>query len=158
MVNFIEDLASQNQASIQLSQSVFSLGNYLLLNKQLINSEFFTHTSKVGVVVLVVRPQGVIRACVSMFLNMLGIQIELYGHVLGPPRFLFNYEKIIFSCKIRPFFNSLIKKFVKGIKDRFKVHFWCGDARFHTQNVLFTSKASFHMFRAAKTSRKVLFS
>ena len=52
----------------------------------------------------------------SMFINMQGIRIKSYGHVLGPPRFLFNSEKNIFSCIIRPFSNGLIKKFVKGIK------------------------------------------
>ena len=50
-----------------------------------------------------------------MYMNMLDIIIESYGHVLGPPKFLFNSEKIIFSLKIRPFFNGLIKKIVKGI-------------------------------------------
>ena len=74
------------------------------------NLEFFTHTSKIGVVILVVRPWEVIRASVSMFLNMLGIQIDSYGNVLGPPRVSSDSEKIISSRKIRPFFNGLIKK------------------------------------------------
>ena len=101
-----------------------------MFNKRLIISEFFTHTSKVGVVVLVVRPWEVIRAYVLVFINMLGIRIESYRHVLGPPRFLFSSEENIFSRKIRPFFNGLIKTIVKGIKDGSRVHFWLGDARF----------------------------
>ena len=58
----------------------------------------------------------VIRASVSMFINMQGIQIEPYGHVLGRPWFLSNSEKIILSRKTRPFFNGLIKKFVNVIR------------------------------------------
>ena len=107
-----------------------------MLNKRLIISEFFIHTSKVGVVILVVRPWEVIRASVSMFINILGIRIKSYGHVLGPPRFLFNSEKIIFSHKIRPFFNGLIKKFVKGIKD-------CLEFVFGMGMLIFTLRASF---------------
>ena len=71
----------------------FSLDYYWLLNKQLIISEFFTHTSKAGEVVLVVRPWEVIRTSMSVFLNMLGIHIESYGHVLGPPRVSSDSEK-----------------------------------------------------------------
>ena len=61
-------------------------------------------------VVLVVRPSEVITTHVSMHMSMLGIIFYLYGHVLGPPRFLFNFEKMIFSHKIRPLLNCLIKK------------------------------------------------
>ena len=46
-------------------------------------------------VVLVVRPWEVIKVHVSMNMNMLDINIESYGHVLGPPRFYFNFEKNI---------------------------------------------------------------
>ena len=62
------------------------------------------------------------------------------------------------SRKIRPFFNGLIKFFVKGIQDGFEVRFWCRDSCFHTQNDLFTLVATFHMFRAAKTSYKAFLS
>ena len=93
-----------------------------------------------------------------MFMNMLGIRIESYGHVLGPPKFLFISEKIIFSYKIRPFFNGLIKKFVKGIKAWSRGGIWRVDARFHTQSVLFTMGPTSHVIQAAKTSRKTLFS
>ena len=58
---------------------------------------FFTHSSKAGVVVLLFRPWEVIRAFVSMFFVMLGIPIELYEHVLGPPKVSFDFEKNIFS-------------------------------------------------------------
>ena len=153
MVNFIKDSASQTQKSSRLAQNVFSLGNYLLVYKRLIISKFCTHTSKVGVVVLVVKPWGHIRGSVSVFINMLGIRIDSYGHVLSPPRFFFNSEKVKFFHKIRPFFNGLIEKLQNVIKDGPEVRFWCGDTRFHTQSIFFTPEATFHMFRAAKTSR-----
>ena len=92
-----------------------------------------------------------------MYISMLGVRIESYEHVLGLPRFWFSSKKIIFSRKIRQFFNGLIKKFVKGIKVGSRVCFWRRDARFHTQSILFTPKATFPMFWAAKTSRKALF-
>ena len=93
----------------------------------------------------------------SVFLNMLGIRFESYGHELGHPRVSSDSEKINFSCKIRPFFNGLIKKLQIIIKVGFKVRFWCGDAHFHSHRVLFTQEATFTMFRVAKTSRKALF-
>ena len=40
---------------------------------------------KFGVVILVVRHREVIRVYVSMFISMLGINFESYGHVLGAP-------------------------------------------------------------------------
>ena len=49
-------------------------------------------------VVLVVKPWEVIKVHVSMYISMLGIGIESYGHVLGPPEFSFNSEKINFSA------------------------------------------------------------
>ena len=90
---FIKGSASRTWASSRLAQSVFSLGYFWLLNKRPIISEFFTHSSKVGVVVLMFRPWEVIRAFVSIFFVMLGIPIELYEHVLGPPRVSFDSEK-----------------------------------------------------------------
>ena len=50
-----------------------------------------------------------------MYMNVLDIVIESYGHVLGPPRVFLISEKEK-KFEIRPFFNGLIKKFVKGIK------------------------------------------
>ena len=91
-------------------------------------------------------------------MGMLGIVFYSYGHVICPPMFWFSYGKISFSHKIMPFFNGLIKKYVKGIKDGSKVPFWRGDARFHTQSILFTLEATFHMSRATKTPRGALFS
>ena len=93
----------------------------------------------------------------SVFFNMLGIQIESYEHVLGPPRVSSDYEKIFFSHKIMPFFNGLIKKNQSVIKVGFGVRFWCGDARFHTQSVLFTPEATFLIIRAVGTPRGALF-
>ena len=66
-------------------------------------SEFFTHTSKVGVVVLVFRPWEVIRDFMSVFFNMLGIDFESYGHVLRPRKVLSVFEEIKFFRKIRHF-------------------------------------------------------
>ena len=54
-------------------------------------------------VVLVVRPWEVITTHVSVYMNMLGIVFESYGHVLGPPKFLFNSEKINFPAKLGHF-------------------------------------------------------
>ena len=56
------------------------------------------------------------RAFVSVFFNMLGIDFESYGHVLGPPRVSLVFEKIKIFRKIRPFFNGLIRKFQNVIK------------------------------------------
>ena len=90
---FIKGSASQTEASSQLAQSVFPLGYYCLLNKRLIIFEFFTHTSKDGVVILVFRPREVIRAFMSVFFYMLDILIKSNEHVLGPPRVSFDFEK-----------------------------------------------------------------
>ena len=43
----------------------------------------------------------------SMFFNMLGIRIESYEHVLGPPRASFDFEKKYFFAFFKPFFNGL---------------------------------------------------
>ena len=80
MVVSIKDSVSWTRLSIRSAQGVFSLGYYWLLNKRLIIFEFFTPTSKVGVVVLVFKPKEVIRVYVSMYISMLGISIESYGH------------------------------------------------------------------------------
>ena len=63
----------------------------------------------------------------SVFFNMLSIDFESYGHVLGPPRVSLDFEKIKIFRKIRPFFNGLIKKFQNVIKVRCGVRFWNGD-------------------------------
>ena len=44
-------------------------------------------------VVLAPRPEEVIKVHVSMYMNVLGIGIESYGHVLGPPRVSSDSEK-----------------------------------------------------------------
>ena len=93
-----------------------------------------------------------------MYISVLGIGIESYGHVLGPPRVSSDSEKNIFSLFFKPFFNGLIKKLQNVIIGGSRVCFWRGDARFYTQSILFTSKATFPMIRAAKTPRKALFS
>ena len=147
MVEYVKDSVSYTYISIRLAQSVFSLGDYLLLNKRLIISEFFIHTSKVGVVVLVFKPKEVIRVYVSMYINMLGISIESYGHVLGPPRFYVNFfEKNIFSCKLSLFFNSLIEKIINVIKTWLVIGFFHGSAHFLTQSTRLTQKPTFPKF------------
>ena len=41
---------------------------------------------------------------VSMCINMLDINFESYGHVLGPPKFCFSISrKINFPAKLGPF-------------------------------------------------------
>ena len=80
----------------------------------------------------------------SVFFNMLGIQIESYGHVLGPPRVLSNSEKNNFLSFFKPIFNGLIEKLQNVITDGAGVHFWRGDARFHTQSSIFTFDGHFH--------------
>ena len=93
----------------------------------------------------------------SMYMSVLGINIESYGHVLGPPRVSSNSEKKYLFPFFKPFFNDLIKKLQNVIIGGSRVRFWRGDARFHTQSRVFTPMATFTMFRAAKTSRKELF-
>ena len=50
----------------------------------------------------------------SIFFNMLGIDFESYGHVLGLPRVSSDSEKNKISPFFKPFFNGLIKKFACG--------------------------------------------
>ena len=45
----------------------------------------------------------------SVFFNMLGIRIESYEHVLGPPRVSFDSERIIFSV-FKPFFKGSVPR------------------------------------------------
>ena len=53
----------------------------------------------------------------SVFFNMLGIDFESYGHVLGPPRVSLIFEKnIFFSSVFKPFFNGLNEK-IKNVKN-----------------------------------------
>ena len=59
----------------------------------------------------------------SVFFNVLGIDFESYGHVLGPPRVSSVSEKIKIFHKIWPFFNDLIRKIQNVIKVRYKVGF-----------------------------------
>ena len=57
------------------------------------NFRVFHRSSKAGMVALVVKPWEVITTQASIYMNMLGIVFESYGHVLGPPKFLFISEK-----------------------------------------------------------------
>ena len=59
----------------------------------------------------------------SVFFNMLGIDFELYGHVLGPPIVSSVSKKIKIFRKIRPFFYGLNRKFQNVIKVRYGVRF-----------------------------------
>ena len=52
----------------------------------------------------------------SLFFNMLGIRIESYEHVLGPPRVSFDSEKIYFFPFFKPFFNGLNGK-IQNVKN-----------------------------------------
>ena len=49
------------------------------------------------------KPWVVIKVPVSMYMNVLDIIIESYGHVLGPPSFFLISEKIIFPAKLGHF-------------------------------------------------------
>ena len=62
------------------------------------------------------RPWEVIRAFVSVFFVMLGIPIELYEHVLGPPQVSLDSEKLLFFSFFKPFFNGLNGKIQNVIK------------------------------------------
>ena len=59
----------------------------------------------------------------SMYISVLGIGIESYGHVLGPPRVSFDSEKYNFFPFFKPFFNGLIKNFQNVIKVKYRVRF-----------------------------------
>ena len=53
----------------------------------------------------------------SMYISVLGIVFESYGHVLGPPRVSFDSEKKSFFFPFfKPFFNGLNGKFQNVIK------------------------------------------
>ena len=47
----------------------------------------------------------------SVFFVMLGILIESYEHVLGPPKVSLDSEKKYFFSFFKPFFNGLNGKF-----------------------------------------------
>ena len=46
-----------------------------------------------------------------VFFVMLGISIESYEHVLGPPQVSLDSEKLLFFSFFKPFFNGLNGKF-----------------------------------------------
>ena len=58
-----------------------------------------------------------------MFFNILGIRIESYEHVLGPPRVSSVSAKNNFFRFFKPFFNGLIKKLQIVIKVGYGVRF-----------------------------------
>ena len=70
-----------------------------------------------------VRAKEVIKVHLSMYISILGISIDSYGHVLGPPRVSSISKKNIFFPFFKPFFNGLIKKLQNVIKIRYGVHF-----------------------------------
>ena len=53
----------------------------------------------------------------SMFFVMLGIPIESYEHVLGPPRVSLDSEKNNFLRFFKPVFNGFNEKFQNVIKE-----------------------------------------
>ena len=59
----------------------------------------------------------------SVFFNILGIDFESYGHVLGPPRVSSISAKNNFFPFFKPFFNGLIKKLQIVIKVKYGVRF-----------------------------------
>ena len=59
----------------------------------------------------------------SVFFNILGMDFESYGHVLGPPRVSLVSKKIKNFRKIRPLFNGLIRKFQNVIKVGYEIRF-----------------------------------
>ena len=67
------------------------------------NFRVFHCSSKAGIFVLVAKPLEVIKIHVSMYVSMLGIGIESYGHGLGPPRVSSNFEKNNFFSIFKPF-------------------------------------------------------
>ena len=77
---------------------------------------------------------------------MLGINIESYGHVLGPPRFIFKFGENNFFCKLRLFFNSLIGKIGSVINVWLWIRFCDGGARFLTQSTHLIQKPTFPKF------------
>ena len=114
------------------------------------NVQVFHCFSKAWISVLVIKPWEAIKFHVSMYISMLDMVLSHYEYILGPPSFIFNFGKIKFSHKIKPFFNGLNGKFQIVIKVWSEVWFWRGDARFHTQSIPLTPKPTFHMLRATK--------
>ena len=79
----------------------------------------------------------------SVIFNMLGIEIESYGHVIGPPRVSSDSEKNNFSRKLKLFFNSLIGKFGNVIKVWLGIGFCHGGVHFLAQSTYLTQKTHF---------------
>ena len=82
----------------------------------------------------------------SVFFNMLDIDFESYGHVLGPLRVSSDSEKNNFSCKLKLFFNSLIGKFGNVIRVWLGIGFFHGGAPFLTESTHLTQKPTFPKF------------
>ena len=79
------------------------------------NIRVFYCSSKARIFVLVVRPSEVIKVHVLMYISVLGIVFESYGHVLGPPRVSSDFEKKYFFPFFKPFFNGLNGK-IQNVK------------------------------------------
>ena len=52
-----------------------------------------------------------------MYISVLGIGIESYGHVLGPPRVSSNSKKKYYFPYFKPFFNGLNEKIQNVINE-----------------------------------------
>ena len=103
------------------------------------------------------RPWEVIRAFLSVFFVMLGIPIESYEHVLGPPRVSFDFENFFLFLFLKPFFNGLIGK-IQNVKNvRSGVHFRHGWAHFQAWSNIFTPRATFTVIRAAEAPCEAIF-
>ena len=97
MVVSVKYSVSWTHLSIRSAHSVFSLGYYWLLNKQLIISEFFhSIPPKLG---WLAWNLGLLRLLeyVCQCINMLGIMVESYEHVLSPLGFYFFNFLIFFN-------------------------------------------------------------
>ena len=81
-----------------------------------------------------------------MFINMLGINIESYGHVLDPPGLFLSFGKNNFSRNLWLFFNSLIGKIDIVRKVWLGISFGHGGAHFLTQSTCLTQKPTFSKF------------
>ena len=100
---------------------------YLVLCYSLVYENFRPKT--IQKIVLLCFILEIVLACSSSSLEQflaltLGIEIELYGHVLGPLKFRqFSRKSFFFNPVFKPFFNGLIKNFQNVIKVRYGVRF-----------------------------------
>ena len=81
-----------------------------------------------------------------MFINMLGINIESYGHVPYPLGLFLSFGKNKFFHKLKLIFNSLIGKIEIVIKVWLGISFGHGGAHFLTRSTRLTQKPTFPKF------------